>query len=75
MPIPYASRDAVGLAIAWVEEDDELVGEILGRYGLRGEALDLVLGAVSLVRFDVAGDDDGELAEALYALALAKASA
>jgi hypothetical protein len=68
----YASREAVGLALAFSEDSedsDELAGEILSKYDLRGPELELVLNLARLVVF--ARND--EFPETLYELALWKA--
>jgi excisionase family DNA binding protein len=62
-------REAIGLALAWVSGDDELAVEILGRYGVSGAALDLIVAVLALVP---AVD---ESADALWRAALAKAAA
>jgi hypothetical protein len=70
----YASREAVGLALAFSEDSedsDELAGEILEKYDLRGPELELVVNLAQLVGF--ARRDKDEFREELYQLALWKA--
>ena len=63
-------REAVGLVLAYLAADDDLVAEILRRYSLGPAELALLLGAVSLVGYGRARD---EVAEDLYELALERA--
>jgi hypothetical protein len=69
-PIAYPSREAVGLALAYLEEEDELVDTILARYSFRADELQFVLTLARLVSF---GRDEAELREILWELALAQA--
>lgn len=66
----YPFREAIGCALAWLDQDDDLLAEILNRYELGDEELELVVSVVSLMSVD---RDEGELADALYGMALAGA--
>jgi hypothetical protein len=67
----YADRDAIALALATVEDDDDLVDEILSHYSLHGDALTLVAMLARLVDFAAHSVD---AVEGLYELALAGAA-
>jgi hypothetical protein len=68
----YAPRDSVAVTLAWLEEDDDLVSEILSQYGLTAEQRDLVLGVLSLVGLGRYGYQD--IRDDLYAIALDRAA-
>ena len=67
----YAERDAIALALATVEDADELVDAILSRYSLHDDALTLVVMLARLVDF---ASHSIDAAEGLYELALAEAA-
>ncbi len=70
-PPSYATREAVGLVLAFMREDDELVDAILSRYSLTGESLQLLLGVLVLIGY---GHEDADaLAQRLYDLACIQA--
>jgi hypothetical protein len=60
-------RDSLALALAYLDDDQELAAEILREYRLDRETLDLLVGVLSLVALD---RDEDEVAEMLYQLAL-----
>ena len=64
-------RESLGLALAYLDGDDELVAEILRPYVLPGQDLALLVGVLELLGL---GRDEDELAELLYGVALAGAS-
>ena len=63
----YPFREAIGLGLAWLDGDDDLVAEILAGYDLGTDELELLIGAVSLIPV---GRDESDLAELLYGAAL-----
>ncbi len=60
-------RESLGLALAYIDGDDELVAEILARYSLAGDDLGLLVSVLDLLTL---GRDEDELAELLYGVAL-----
>ena len=66
------ARESVGLTLAWLRGDEELVEEIAARYQLGGDSLSLLLGVLNVYR---RLDTHNELPAELYELALALALA
>jgi len=63
-------REALGLALAYLERDNELVAEILRGYSFPDDDLGLLVGVLELVGLE---RDEDELTELLYEVALAGA--
>jgi hypothetical protein len=68
----YAPRDSVALTLAYLEEDDDLVSEILSQYVMKPEVLELLLGVLSLVGLGRNGYED--VRDELYEIALDRAA-
>jgi hypothetical protein len=68
----YAPRDSVAVTLAYLEEDDDLVSEILSQYVMKPEVLELLLGVLSLVGLGRYGYED--VRDELYEIALDRAA-
>jgi hypothetical protein len=68
----YAPRDSVALTLAYLEEDDDLVSEILSQYRMKPEVLELLLGVLSLVGLGRYAYED--VRDELYEIALDRAA-
>ncbi len=63
----YPFREAIGLGLAWLDSDDELLAAILADYDLGRAELELLIGVVSLISV---GRDEDEVGDLLYGIAL-----
>lgn len=70
MSVGYASREATALALASVEDDDDLRNAVLNQYKFAGPELVFVLTLAQLVAFE---RDADELREILFRLACTQA--
>ena len=63
----YPFREAIGLALAWLDGDDEVLAEIVAGYDLGRDELELLVSVLSLISL---GRDEDDLGDLLYEVSL-----